>query len=342
MRKYRIQEPPLSISLELTEGCSLRCSFCGIAAIQEKQGKGYKFMSEEVMQSAMSQVAALGWNSRIGFAMRGDPTIHPEFAKMVWITHQHRPRSTKLMLTNAGGLLRKPGPVQNIKNLFDAGLNVLGLDHYQGVAFVPKVLDAIEKEYGTLKSNGEYCEAGFNFWEYPQEPEGNPHKRRKPSTRMLVRIRDIVWTEQSDKKGNHNRLSNHAGSGAPPNDSMQGKRCVLPFRQLAIHQNGDVATCCNDWKTEYYCGNILKEGVEAIWNGPAFGASREALYAGRRDMLKPCAGCDHRSYRVGLLPDLLGKGKMHKPDKQTLEDIRIATEKGPRTTPVLRPWEKAT
>lgn len=339
MRKYRQQEQPNSLSFELSLGCNLACSFCGIHGVQEKQGHGYKFMAETTMRSAMEQVKALGWNSRIGFAMRGDPTQHPDYAGMVAITTEHRPRSTKLMLTNAGGLLRKPGAVKNVQSLFDAGLNILGLDHYQGVGYVPKVLDALEKEYGTLVS-GQINGPVFKFYEYPQDPEGNPHRRVKPGTRMLVRIRDIAWTEKTDKKGNHNRLSNHAGAGAPPNDRMQGKRCALPFRQLAIHHDGSVAVCCNDWRGEYHCGNILTDGIEAIWNGPAFGAAREMLYAGNRAGLKPCAGCDHRSFRVGILPDHVGKETLHKPDKQTRDEIARVNALPPQVKPVLRPWEK--
>jgi len=344
MRKYRRQEPPNSLSFELSMGCNLKCPFCGIAGIQEKQGHGYKFMAPETMRSAMSQIALLGWNSRIGFAMRGDPTQHPDYAGMVAITTEHRPRSTKLMLTNAGGLLRKPGPVANVRALFDAGLNILGLDHYENVGYVPKVLKSLEDECGELQTGNSYSDAdggnGFRFHEYPQDSAGNPHVRVKPSTRMLVRIRDISWTQKTDKKGNHNRLSNHAGAGAPPNDRMQGKRCALPFRQLAIHWDGSVAVCCNDWRGEYHCGNILTDGIEAIWNGPAFGAAREMLYAGNRAGLKPCAGCDHRSFRVGILPNHDGSATLHKPDQQTRADIARVNALPPQVRSVLRPWEK--
>jgi radical SAM protein with 4Fe4S-binding SPASM domain len=335
-RKYRTQEPPLSLSIELSEGCNLRCNFCGIAGIQEKQGHGYKFMKPETLESLMRQVADLGWNSRIGFAMRGDPTAHPEYARMISIVHEYRPKTTKLLLTNAGGLLRKPGPVANVMSLFDAGLTVLGLDHYTDIKFVPKVLEALS-EHGRLTS-GKMHKLGFMFYEYPQDPEGNPHTRRNAKTRTLVRIRDIAWTNSNDKKGNHNRLSNHAGSGAPPNESMAGKRCVLPFRQLAIHQDGEVAICCNDWRGVYRCGNVVTDGVAAVWQSAAMGAAREMLGQGKREFA-PCKGCDHRSYRVGLLPDILGRGTLRKPDAQTRRDVEAALSIGPTSPPVLRPWE---
>lgn len=341
MRKYRRQEPPNSLSFELSMGCNLQCPFCGIAGIQEKQGQGYRFMLESTMRSAMEQVADLGWNSRIGFAMRGDPTQHPDYAGMVAVTSEFRPRSTKLMLTNAGGLLRKPGPVANIRALFDAGLNILGLDHYQNVGYVPKVLAALAREYGDMQTGAVYDNDAFQFFEYPDDQRGNPHVRvKQTSVPRLVRIRDIAWTAGSDKKGNHNRLSNHAGAGAPPNTRMEGKRCALPFRQLAIHWDGSVAVCCNDWRGEYHCGNILTDGIEAIWNGPAFGAAREMLYAGKRSGLKPCAGCDHRSFRVGILPDPQGTGTVHRPDAQTRAEIARVNALPPQTTPVRRPWEQ--
>lgn len=344
MRKYRVQEPPFSISLELSEGCNLACPFCGIAGIQERPGAGFKFMSEEVIESAMSQVAALDWSARIGFAMRGDPTMHPDYARMVQITTEHRPRSSKLLLTNGGGLLRKPGPAANIEALFGAGLTALGLDHYQNVGFVPKIKRALAQSLGVteLESGMRYTLLGgteFAFFMYPEDPEGNPHKRHRPGTHTLIEIRDPSWTEKTDKKGNHNRLSNHAGAGAPPNDRMIDKRCALPFRQMAIRWNGDVAACCNDWRGEYKCGNVLREGVEAIWQSNAMGALREMLMQGRAGVT-PCEGCDHRSYRNGLLPDLLGKGKVHKPDAQTREHVAEALAGGSYTEPVLRPWEK--
>jgi radical SAM protein with 4Fe4S-binding SPASM domain len=155
---------------------------------------------------------------------------------------------------------------------------------------------------------------------------------------MLVRIRDIAEQAADKKIGNHGKLFNYAGLGFAPNDSMAGKRCHQPFRQLAIRQDGSVAICCNDWRGEYKCGNILDEGVEGIWQGNAMGAAREMLIRGKREMA-PCKGCDHRSYRVGLLPDLMGRGKLHRPDEQTARDIRAALKDGPLTAPVLRPWE---
>lgn len=335
-REYRVQEPPFNVTIELTEGCNLRCSFCAVAGIQEKQGKGYRFMEPATITSIAEQVRELGWNCRIGYAMRGEPTMHPDYVGMIQRVTDVLPKAHQTMLTNAGGLLRKPGPVDNVTGLFNAGLAVLGLDNYEGVKLVPRVLEALS-ERGPLRNSVKH-RLGFTYYRYPEDLAGNPHQRRPRGTKTLVCIRDIAAQDADKKIGTHGKIFNYAGVGAPKNDKMRGKKCHHPFRQIAIRVDGSVAICCNDWRGEYVCGNVLTEGIEKIWQGPAFGAAREMLYHGKREM-GPCVGCDHRSYRVGLLPDALGQKTVRRPDAQTHADIAAAVKLGPLSRPVLRPWE---
>lgn len=339
-RKYRVQEPPFAVSVELAEGCNLYCGFCGLQGIREQKVKNYKFMTEKTLVSLMSQMRDLKWNARIGFQLHGEATMHPEYVKMVGITHEYRPKSNKSMLTNAGGLLRNPGPWANVRALFDAGLNVLSMDDYKGANLVPKVMSSIEKELGlTLESGKVYggVQSGFTFYKYPQDLKGNPHTRRPRGSHTLIQVRDIAEQAADKARGNHTKLYNYAGVGFAPNDSMDGARCAQPFRQLAVRWDGSTS-CCNDWRGVYKQGNVVTDGLSEVWQGNALGAMREMLIRGRREFA-PCKGCDHRSYRVGLLPDLMGQGKLHKPDEQTAADIKRAIRGDPYTAAVLRPWE---
>lgn len=340
-RNYRVQEPPFAVSVELAEGCNLYCGFCGLQGIREQKVKNYKFMTEKTLTSLMEQMRALKWNARIGFQLHGEATMHPEYVKMVGITHEHRPRSNKSMLTNAGGLLRSPGPWANVRALFDAGLNVLSMDDYKGANLVPKVMASIERELGLVLENGRYyggAMTGFTFYKYPEDLKGNPHTRRPRGTHTLIQVRDLAEQAADKSRGNHTKLYNYAGVGFPPNEDQVGARCAQPFRQLAVRWDGSVAVCCNDWRGEYKCGNVVTDGVHEVWQGAAMGAAREMLIQGRREF-RPCEGCDHRSYRVGLLPDLKGAGRLHRPDAQTATDITSATSGPSYTAPVLRPWE---
>lgn len=342
-RKYRRQEPPFNVTFELTEGCNLSCPFCAVSAIQEKQGRGYKFMERETMVSALEQIRDLGWNCRVGFAMRGEPTMHPDYAGMVRLVREYLPRVHMTMLSNGGGIVRRPGPLDNVRALFDAGLNVLGLDDYENVNYVPKIFEDIQErmKLPAMESGTMYGGAlgGFTYYKYPEDLRGNPHMRRPRGTRMLVRIRDISAQSKDKKIGNHGKLFNYAGLAFPPDDSMSGKRCHHPFRQLAVHHDGNVPLCCNSWDSPYHVGNVVTDGVEACWQSNAMGAAREKLYRGQRDFA-PCKGCNHRSYRVGLLPDSQGQKTVHRPDEQTAQDIRRALSRGARSPVVRVPWKE--
>lgn len=316
------QEPPFAVQIELTEGCNLRCTFCGINGIRTAE-RVYKLMTHKTAEAIASQIAAAGWNPRIEFAMHGEPTMHPKAAEIVAIFRKHLPKVSMLMLSNGGGLVAAPGPL--IADLFQAGLNTLGLDEYQGVKLVPKILGELGKASAPH---------AYEFFVYPDQPEGNPHQRQSPRKRRLVHIRPI----DAQTQGTHSTLNNHAGSGAPRNSSGQGKPCAKPFRELSFRWDGSAAICCNDWRGELALGSIHKEGLLGIWHSKVADEARKRLVVGLRDF-GPCGGCDAVSYRVGLLPDKLGRVTLPKPTKAGLELLKEAAKRKPLTKPVKREWE---
>lgn len=325
--KYK-QEPPFAVQIELSEGCNLRCPFCGINGIRTAE-KTYKFMDRKTAKTIATQMAAYGWNSRIEFAMHGEPTMNPIAADIVSIFRKNLPKASILMLSNGGGLL--PGAPEKIRALMDAGLNTLGLDEYQQVKLVPKIMEHLRTHQGisALPPNN------FDIYVYPDQPEGNPHGRQAPRTRRVVHIRPIDMSSS----GTHATLNNHAGAGAPKSDAGRGKPCAKPFREISFRWDGSVAVCCNDWRGELACGNINKDTLEDIWNGPIMDAARRRLVSGDRDF-GPCDGCDATSYRTGLLPDKLGKAMMPKPTPATNKILADAAKRKPLTAPVKREWEK--
>jgi radical SAM protein with 4Fe4S-binding SPASM domain len=176
----------------------------------------------------------------------------------------------------------------------------------------------------------------YQVYSYPSQRESNPHRRRLPKEHDIVIVEDV----SKQPGGTHGKLMNHCGCAFPPNNSMAGKRCARPFREMSIRWDGNVAICCMDWRGYFKCGNISqKGGVEAVWNGKYFRAARRYLYYGMRTFT-PCKGCDTRSYRVGLLPDKLGKIKLSKPTEKTKMVIEEALAGKSYTQPIKRPWEK--
>jgi MoaA/NifB/PqqE/SkfB family radical SAM enzyme len=320
------------MKVELTEGCNLRCGFCGLQGIREKGDKTYKFLTVEHARFIAEQVRDLGWNSRFEFAMRGEPTINPDFIDIVRAFRTILPQASLMMTSNGAGFLRRirgydetHSIIDNLHELFAAGLNVLCLDDYQGVNLVPRIRAAIEHPpLNTLPP----------MFEYPDQKAGNPYGRHKPSTKMIVFFKDISIPQD----GVHNYLSNHCGGAAPLNDKKKGKRCARPFREFAIHYNGNVPICCNDWRGVFKAGNVFVQGLGAVWQSAYLDAARRKLYRGERDF-GPCLGCDSHSHRTGILPDPAGRDTMPAMDPEAEAALKAAVEGSSYTVPVLRAWE---
>lgn len=324
-------EPPFAIQIELVEGCNLYCDFCGLQGIREAKDKTFKMMEVVTAQSIAEQIEKTSWNSRIEFAMHGEPTMHEAAAEMVEIFRKKLPKHQLMMTSNGGGLLRPPGVVPNLNMLFDAGLNVFAFDAYEYVKIKDKVDAALGPEYPSLINEI----IKFDIHRYPDEREYSPHNRYGHKARKFIRVQDISVAA----KGTHSIINNHTGCGSPPLDRATTQRCAKPFREISIRYDGNVAICCNDWRGIYKCGNAVTDGIEQVWRGSAFRSARRYIIRGERIAVFPCAVCDARSYRVGLLPDKKGKEVLPAPTAEDRQTVIAATMGDPYTKPVKREYE---
>lgn len=313
-----VQAPPNCLQIELSEGCNLRCAFCGLNGIRGKDND-FKLLTLARATDLAERIAATGWNCRLEFAMHGEPTMNPEAVAIVAAFRAVLPRNYLMMTSNGGGLLRDP--TRLIDGLLHS-VNVLALDNYEHVKIVPKLLAAYHGR--------------FPIFYYPQQRQANPHRRRKPHEREIVVVKDISIASD----GTHATLNNHAGAAGPKNDKAAGKRCAKPFREIAIRWDGNVAICCNDWRGEYKCGNVFDTPLRELWQNQFFMAARRKLLHGHRDF-GPCQGCDATSYRPGLLPDPMGKASLPQADASDAATIATATAGASYTPAVPRVWELA-
>jgi hypothetical protein len=312
------------MQVEATEGCNLRCSFCGIRGIREAGGRGdlsgpYRFMTPATAALAAQQARQAMWNPRVEFAMHGEPAANPDLPLLVSAFRQALPRAPIMITTNGIPLLGRWRSA--VSDLYDAGADTIAVDNYRPYRCEPSVL-------GTVLP-------GVGVYRYPQGgPLGNPHRRPARHERRLVLVQDISQAED----GTHAHLSNHAGAAGPPDPSRDRERCALPFREISVRWDGSVALCCNDWRGAYKAGTVADPGLPAIWEGPAFAAARSHLYRATRDFA-PCQGCTHRTYRNGLLPDKHGREDWPAPTADDEAAIAAALEGDPYTAPVRRKWE---
>jgi radical SAM protein with 4Fe4S-binding SPASM domain len=85
----------------------------------------------------------------------------------------------------------------------------------------------------------------------------------------------------------------HSRGGQSPNHpqvAVAGGSCVYPFNQMVVRPGGEISLCCNDALGEVTLGDLKKQPIDEVWNGPEYVEIRKKILQGRQ-YIKQCAGC---------------------------------------------------
>lgn len=284
---YRdVIKPPWTIKIEQSYGCNLKCSFCPINNLPEINSNK-QFMEPWICETIVEQAVELKPNLRVELTLRGEPTLNQQILDNLRIMRRVASKFQISLFTNGVSLLTRKVA---IKDLLDAGVNILCIDCYNGT--YDKFLDF-------AKGTGEKIVDFRDFSAYRRHPNG--HK---------LRVIDLVPDIQEgavDVRKIHNNAGNVSQRYL---DSLKGyekkklplaKGCARPFRELVVYHTGDVVICCHDWKAECVLGNVLDETLIEIWYGEKHWQILKDLYEKKRSRV-PCCKCDYSGgYRLGLL-----------------------------------------
>lgn len=288
--KNGIQErgdAPWCFQVELTEGCSRICGFCGLNAIRSKPGD-YKHLHEDLAGKIAFDISQLNAEARIEFAMHGEPLMNPNYERIFSIFRALLPKANMMLTTN--GVRFMKDMQTGLDRVFASGIDFVMLDTYyperdQLRALAAKLTGITVKDF--------YDELAPAGW--------SPYANHRRKYQRFVCLMDDIGA----RDGEHptRKLHNHAGSNPGlevPREPL-AKTCTKPFREMSVTWNGEVRLCCEDWVGDYVCGNAGDESLAEIWRGPAFEAARAMLQSKRRDF-GACKNCDAPSgMRVGLL-----------------------------------------
>lgn len=303
------QTPPNRIEISLVEGCFMECEFCALQGLPEGFHT-YKYMKKSTLEDICKKIAEAGWNSKISITGHGEPMKHPHIFECIKLIRKYLKRNQIYMITNGYNITN-----ETVRKLLKSGITSINISEYTKFPKMKKIKAELKKEFTVAD------------W------EDKMTKAREFSAEVCI----LAPFEYEDKNSTH-KIINRCGVSAPPTNSKQDKRCAKPFRDMFISWDGSIAICCNDFRKSLDLPNIKDGSIDELWNCEYFQSLRKILFWEGRKVF-PCNVCDHPAYRVGLLPDRMGKKTLSKPTKQDYKTCNGAVLECPKSGYKSRPWE---
>jgi len=82
------------------------------------------------------------------------------------------------------------------------------------------------------------------------------------------------------------------------NEWFSYNQCIWPFERAYITWEGDLVPCCMRPDPVYSVGNVLQQGIDAVWSSPQMTAIRTALRNDRPFSF--CGGCPYKQNALFL------------------------------------------
>ena len=284
---------PHLIEIAVYEWCNRECKFCGFYTFKQKV-KEINSINLQLIKKIAEDLKTWYYNPRINFSTFGEPFLHNEFPEIIRIFRKTLPNCYLSAFTNTDTLKTKTKlDIKKIKNIFDCGLNHLGLDCYDGKQQVEEYMRVVSLLKDFTVQNFENCKIPI-------------YHKHKPKTKLITII--PCYKKQKGIRKRHNMGGNVDTTVAKSIGETIGevknplkKMCTRPFRDLIIRYDGTVNICCNDWQNEFIVGKFPEHSLKEIWEGKKLMQVREQLQQKIR-LFKPCNKCNYYGgTRQGLI-----------------------------------------
>lgn len=276
---------PQHIFLEPTNACNLKCEICARTGQEIKIG----FMDFNLFKKIIDEAGQCGPRT-FSLHLFGESFLAPRFCQMLQYVKRVNKNNTLLITTNGTLLTQKIGQalIENeIDKLFISFMSA-NKENYQRLAGVDS-LEKVEKNV-----------LGFIDLK-------NKLKKNRP----LVYLRMVIdknnqgeeelfkskWKNQpviADVRPAHNFGGNMPDVSQRKEAVKKMKRypCYHLWLSPAVHWNGDVSICCDDWGKKALIGNAHHQTIHQIWNSQKIKEYRKYHLKGEYDEIPLCSGCD--------------------------------------------------
>ena len=279
----RDRQVPLSLQIEPTNICNVKCICCSTA--ESKRAKG--FMDFALFRKIVDDASKAGVR-RIHLYLHGEPMLHPQIVGMI---RHIKSKSIGFTMTTNGMALQR----EKVEAILDSGVNsadyivfsilgysrevhekiMRGVDHSKVEANV----DAFRELRKKSKANGPILETVF--FRMP-ENEHEEEKFIKKWEKKVDRVHQVLGiSQQFAGRADHHHLN-----------FLRDRTCKNLWERMTIYWNGDVTICTSDLDGKHVYGNAREQSVKELWNSEKLLQTKRLHKEGRFAESALCSKCD--------------------------------------------------
>lgn len=289
-------DTPYVLFLDPCGACNFKCKFCPCNNSDYLSQQRHEVMDMELFQKILADIEEFPQQIKVinlyGF---GEPLLHRNYVEMAKEI-KDRNLCRELRCTTNGYML---SPELNRK-LVSTDIDMI----------------RISVEALTNEDYGDICDVSMDFNKFVENIRDLYEVSRGTNTKVSVKILNVALRDEKDAehfydifepisdytyiqdttqawaefeayvpKGNY-----EAGNIGDMMD--EDKICSFSLTNMAIHSNGSVGVCPQDWKfaTEY--GNVRKTALLELWNSKKLRGFQIAHLSGNRRKIPYCRDCD--------------------------------------------------
>jgi MoaA/NifB/PqqE/SkfB family radical SAM enzyme len=287
---------PYVIFLDPCGACNFQCKFCPCNNSNFKNKERHAMMDIKLFRKILNDIEGFPEQVKVinlyGF---GEPLLHPLYVEMVEEIKK-RNLCRELRCTTNGYLLT---PELN-QRLIQTGLDMVRIS-----------VEALSRQ-----DYQDICGVDIDMTSFVENIKHLYQISRNTNTKVSIKILNVALRDDSDASRFYNMFepisdytyiqdttqawsefeayvpvgNYEAGNIGDMKD--EDKICSFALTNMAIHSNGSVGVCPQDWKfaTEY--GNAADSSLIDLWNSEKLRGFRIAHLSGHRRKIPYCKECD--------------------------------------------------
>jgi len=287
-----IKGMPVSVGVELTNNCNLRCPGCSSGSGRMQRKRGYMDMG--FFKKVMKEIGPYLCNINLYF--QGEPMLHPDFFSFI-----RDGISQYTVVSTNGHFLTE----ENAEKIVKSGLGKLiisldGVDQKTYSAYringdidtvirgIKNVASAKEKFNSSIKIEIQFLVNKLNESQIPIIRDIAHRTKASLSLKSMQIIdkEDIVKWIPSKRRYQRYKIEN----GEYVIKNSLPDRCARLWFNPVITWDGKVVPCCFDKDAEFVMGDLYNDSFRDIWNGPKYRSFRKSILSGRY-MINICRNC---------------------------------------------------